>query len=87
MNNFPFDILKLNAIICMRKYCSRHVKRYLDKYPNLSIARSDIYGYTVLVIIKLTKVAKFKNVVHSLEPGETPNNSASHQASNYVQRS
>ena len=29
----------------------------------------------------------FKNVVHSLEPGETPSNSASHQASNYVQRS
>ena len=29
--------------------------------------------------------AKFKNVVHSLEPGETPSNSASHQASNYVQ--
>ena len=31
--------------------------------------------------------AKFKNVVHSLEPGETPNNSAVHQAPNYVQRS
>ena len=30
---------------------------------------------------------KFKNVVHSLEPGETPSNSASHQAPNYVQRS
>ena len=29
---------------------------------------------------------KFKNVVHSLEPGETPSNSASHQAPNYVQR-
>ena len=28
--------------------------------------------------------AKFKNVVHSLEPGETPR---SHQAPNYVQRS
>ena len=33
--------------------------------------------------------AIFKNVVHSLEPGETRSNSrsASHQASNYVQRS
>ena len=31
--------------------------------------------------------AKFKNVVPSLEPGETPSNSASHQAPNYVQRS
>jgi len=31
--------------------------------------------------------AKFKNVVHSLKPGETPRYSASHQSSNYVQRS
>ena len=31
--------------------------------------------------------AKFKIVGHSLEPGETPSNSASHQALNYVQRS
>ena len=30
---------------------------------------------------------KFKNVVHSLESGETPRYSASHQAPNYVQRS
>jgi len=27
---------------------------------------------TVLVIIKLTKISIFKNVIHSLEPGETP---------------
>ena len=31
--------------------------------------------------------AIFKNIAHSLEPGETPSNSASHQAPNYVQRS
>ena len=31
--------------------------------------------------------ATFKNVVHSLEPGETPSHSASHQALNNVQRS
>jgi len=31
--------------------------------------------------------AIFKNVAHSLEPDETPSNSASHKASNYVQRS
>jgi len=30
--------------------------------------------------------AILQNVVHSLELGETPNNSASHQAQNYVQR-
>ena len=29
----------------------------------------------------------FKNVEHSLKPGETPSHSASHQAPNYVQRS
>ena len=31
--------------------------------------------------------AIFKNVAHSLEPGETPSYSASHQAPNYAQRS
>ena len=31
--------------------------------------------------------AIFKNVVHSLEPGETPSNSASRHAPNYAQRS
>ena len=31
--------------------------------------------------------AIFKNIAHNLEPGETPSNSASHQAPNYVQRS
>ena len=31
--------------------------------------------------------AMFKNVVHSLEPGETPSNSVAHQAPNCVQRS
>ena len=30
--------------------------------------------------------AIFKNVAQSLEPGETPSDSASHQAPNYVQR-
>ena len=56
---------------------------------------------TLLVIIKLTKFvvalrfmkidvlsffAKFKNFVNSLEPGETPRNSAPRQAPNYLQR-
>ena len=44
------------------------------------------YGKLMFVII-LPFFAIFKNVVHSLEPGETPSNSASHQAPNYVQRS
>ena len=57
---------------------------------------------TVLVLSKLKKnnatapqpqrnvlkyFALFKSVSHSLEPGETPSYSASHQAPNYVQRS
>ena len=58
--------------------------------------------HTVLVLSKMKKInatapqpqrnvlkyfAIFKNVAHNLEPGETPNYSASHQAPNYVQRS
>ena len=54
--------------------------------------------YTVLNLSKLKNnrnpaatvlkyFAIFKNVVYSLEPGETPSNSASHQAQIYVQHS
>ena len=42
-------------------------------------------GKLIFVIIS-PFFAIFKNVVHSLEPGATSSNSASHQASNYVQR-
>ena len=38
-------------------------------------------------VIILPRVAIFKNVIHSLEPGETPSYSAPHQAPNYAQRS
>ena len=41
----------------------------------------------LIVVIISPCFATFKNVVHSLEPGETPRNAASHQAPNYVQRS
>ena len=44
------------------------------------------YGKLIFVIIS-PFVAIFKNVVHSLEPGETPSYSASRQAPNYAQRS
>ena len=43
-------------------------------------------GKLIFVII-FTIFAIFKNAVHSLEPGETPSYSASHQAPKYVQRS
>ena len=38
-------------------------------------------------VVILPCFAIFKNVVHSLESGETPSYSASHQAPNYVQHS
>ena len=44
-------------------------------------------SYKLIFDIIPSLFAKFKNVVHSLEPGETPSNSASHQAPSYVQRS
>ena len=45
-------------------------------------------GYGKLIfVINLSFFAMFKNVVHSLEPGETPIYSASHQAPNNAQRS
>ena len=62
------------------------------------VSQSDTDSVTVLVWSKLKKstlpqrtvlkyFALFKDVAHSLEPGETTSNSASHQAPNYVQRS
>ena len=36
------------------------------------------------LVFILPHFAIYKNVVHSLEPGETPNYSASHQAPNYA---
>ena len=44
------------------------------------------YGKLICVIIS-PLFAIFKNVVHSLEPGETPSYSESHQAPNFAQRS
>jgi len=44
------------------------------------------YGKFIFVIIS-TFFATFKNVVHRLEPGETPSNSSSQQALSYAQRS
>ena len=43
-------------------------------------------GKLIFVVIS-PYFAIFKKVVHSLEPGEMPSNSASHQAQNYAQRS
>ena len=46
------------------------------------------FGYGKLIFVIISPFfAIFKNVVHILEPAETPSNSASHQALNYAQRS
>ena len=45
------------------------------------------YGKLIFVIISPYLFAIFKNIVHSLEPDETPSYSASQQALNFVQRS
>jgi len=70
----------------------------LSTLNKVAIASIIITCITVLVLRKLKKktqphrtafeyFATFKNVAHSLKLGETPKTSASHQASNYVQRS
>ena len=57
----------------------------LNLFPVPVRLHSD-YGKLIFVIISPV-FAIFKTVVHRLEPGVTPSNSASHQAPNYVQRS
>ena len=43
-------------------------------------------GKLIFCLYFIIFFAIFKTVVHSLEPGETPSYSASHQVLNYVQR-
>ena len=63
------------------------------KTVRLRLIFQSTYSTEHKYIEKLTATAPqpfynvFKFVVHSLEPGETPSYSASHQAPNYVQRS
>jgi len=57
----------------------------LNLYP-VPVRLHSGYGKLIFVIIS-PFFAIFKNVVHSLESGETPSYSASHQAPNYAQRS
>ena len=45
-------------------------------------------GYGILIFVIISPFfAIIKSAVHSLEPGETPSDSASHQAPKYAQRS
>jgi len=54
-----------------------------QEYPEVLVGTKYIYDLGTFYIVTF----HLKNIAHSLEPGETPSNSASHQAPNYVQRS
>ena len=60
----------------------RIIKLYLFPVPVRLYSGSDLLNFVLISPC----FAIFKKVVHSLEPGETPSYSASHQAPNYVQR-
>ena len=60
----------------------------LIKLTKFSVSVQFRCGCSILAFFFISSFfAMFKNVVHSLEPGETPSYSASHQTPNYVQRS
>ena len=63
------------------------MKSYICTVLNLSKLKKQPHLNRNRIATVLKCFAIFKNVVYSLEPGETPSNSASHQAINYVQRS
>jgi len=69
-------------------YSGMNTGLVLIKLTKISIALRLRCGSCKLIFFYIISFfAKFKNVVYSLEPGETPSNSASHQAPNYVQHS
>ena len=69
------------SVICINSHA--HYKLKIFPVP---VRLHSGYGKLIFVIIS-PFFTIFKNIVHSLEPGETPSNSASNQAQNYVQRS
>jgi len=56
----------------------------LIKLTKFAVALQLRCGSCKLICLRYFIIFSFKNVVHSLEPGETPSNSAAHQARNYV---
>ena len=78
-------------IICQTEYCMIFIDLQYWSLLNWQILRLHC-GCVAVPVIRFFDIissffAKLKNVAHSLEPGETPSYSASHQAPNYVQRS
>ena len=58
---------------------------YLETVLNISKLKNQPNRNRTATVLKCFAI--FKNVVHSVEPGETPIYSEAHQAPNYVQRS
>ena len=87
-NAFFYRNLKYGIFSC-RPYChllSNLIVLVLIKLTKFAIALRLRCGSCKLMFDIISSLFdKFKNVVHSLEPGETPSYSASHKAPNYVQ--
>ena len=93
----PSKILRrvFECIICLvsRRFTAKCIQLpytvlVLIKLTKFAVALRLRIGSCKLIFLHyFTFFAKFTNVVHSNEPGETPSNSASHLAPNYVQRS
>ena len=75
------SIQKCNAI-----YVSTVMRIIKFKIFPVPVRLHSSYGKLIFFIIS-PFFAIFKNVLHSLEPGETPSYSASYRAPNYAQRS
>ena len=78
-----FRLTDVAVIIVGVDVCS-HAHYSIEIFP-VPVRLHSGYGKLILVIIS-PSFAIFKNVVHSLEPGETPSNSA-YPAQNYAKRS
>ena len=69
------------------EYKEEYDRKILDdfqKIQNTVLNLSKLKKYRTATVLKCFAI--FQNIVYSLEPGETPSNSASHQAPNYAQR-
>ena len=78
--------IKVNICKVIRPYA--HTVLVLIKLTKFAVALRLRCGCGKLTLcLYFIIFAVFKNVVHSLEPGETPSYSASHQAPNCVHRS
>ena len=76
-----------NNIVCHPKYLHVLLLSFLHGSFVLSPGHGTVITATATQPQRnvLKYFAIFKNVAHSLEPGETPSYSASHQAQSYVQ--